>query len=306
MIMADGPAGLRLSKDYGRDENGVYALDSSFAASFLEFMDEDDGLGGFGFMATAQADRKGEIFHQYCSALPIGTALAQSWNLELCRQCGDLVGDEMERFGVHLWLAPALNIHRSPLCGRNFEYYSEDPLISGKVAAAITQGVQRHPGRGTTIKHFCCNNQETNRMLSNSILSQRALRDIYLKGFEICVKESQPHALMTSYNLLNGEHTSQRRDLIMTCLREEWGFQGLVMTDWVVAALAGAMNTKYQAACASGSIQAGNDIHMPGSPLDHKDLMEALRNPQAAYPITRKDLEACAQRIVYMVRKLAS
>ena len=143
-------------------------------------------------------------------------------------------------------------------------------------------------------------------MLSNSILSQRALRDIYLKGFEICVKESQPHALMTSYNLLNGEHTSQRRDLIMTCLREEWGFQGLVMTDWVVAALAGAMNTKYQAACASGSIQAGNDIHMPGSPLDHKDLMEALRNPQAAYPITRKDLEACAQRIVYMVRKLAS
>lgn len=304
MIMADGPAGLRLSKDYGRDENGVYALDSSFAASFLEFMDEDDALGGFGFMATAQADRKGEIFHQYCSALPIGTALAQSWNLELCRQCGDLVGDEMERFGVHLWLAPALNIHRSPLCGRNFEYYSEDPLISGKVAAAITQGVQRHPGRGTTIKHFCCNNQETNRMLSNSILSQRALRDIYLKGFEICVKESQPHALMTSYNLLNGEHTSQRRDLIMTCLREEWGFQGLVMTDWVVAALAGAVNTKYQAACASGSIQAGNDIHMPGSPLDHKDLMEALRNPQAAYPITRKDLEACAQRIVYMVRKL--
>ena len=210
----------------------------------------------------------------------------------------------MERFGVHLWLAPALNIHRSPLCGRNFEYYSEDPLISGKVTAAITQGVQKHPGRGTTVKHYCCNSQETNRMRSNSILSERALRDIYLKGFQIAVEESQPHALMTSYNLLNGEHVSQRRDLIMTVLRQEWGFQGVVMTDWVIASLAGAMPGKHPAACAAGSIQAGNDIHMPGSPLDHQNLMDALNNPQAAYPITRKDLEECAQRVIDLVRKL--
>ncbi len=303
IVMADGPAGLRLNKDYGKDENGVFPLDMSLPAGFAEFMDEDM-LASLGSMGQQQSQRKGEVLHQYCSAMPIGTALAQSWNLELCRQCGDMIGEEMERFGVHLWLAPALNIHRLPLCGRNFEYYSEDPLISGKITAALTQGVQSHPGRGTTIKHFACNNQETNRMLSNSIVSERALRDLYLKGFQIAVEESQPHALMTSYNLLNGEHTSQRRDLIMTCLRGEWGFQGLVMTDWVVSAMAGAMKTKYSPACASGSIKAGNDILMPGSPIDYKDLMNALNNPDSAYPITHEDLVECAQRIVQTAKNL--
>lgn len=304
LVMADGPAGLRLNKDYGKDENGVFPLDMSLPAGFAEFMD-DDMAASMGSMGQKQAERKGEVLHQYCSAMPIGTALAQSWNLELCRQCGDMVGEEMERFGVHLWLAPALNIHRLPLCGRNFEYYSEDPLIGGKITAVLTQGVQKHPGRGTTIKHFACNNQETNRMLSNSIVSERALRDIYLRGFQIAVEESQPHALMTSYNLLNGEHTSQRRDLIMTCLRGEWGFQGLVMTDWVVSAMAGAMKTKYLPACASGSIKAGNDILMPGSPIDYKDLMNALDNPSSAYPITHQDLVECAERIVQCVKNLA-
>lgn len=304
IIMADGPAGLRLDKDYGKDENGVYSLGAALPAGLEEFLDEKT-TAGLGDLAHSQPQRHGEILHQYCSAIPIGTALAQSFNLDLCRQCGDLVGEEMERFGVHLWLAPALNIHRSPLCGRNFEYYSEDPLISGQVAAAITQGVQKHPGRGTTIKHFCCNNQETNRMRSNSIVSERALRDIYLKGFEICVKESQPYALMTSYNLLNGEHTSERRDLIMTCLRGEWGYRGMVMTDWVIPYMASALPGRHPVACASGSIRAGNDIHMPGSPLDYTDLRQALDNPQAPYPITREDLETCAARIVQMVRKLA-
>jgi len=299
-VMADGPAGLRLSKDYGKDENGVYALGSAMPEGFAEFIEEGDSMG----LIAELPQREGEVLHQYCSAIPIGTALAQSWNLELCRQCGDMVGEEMERFGVHLWLAPALNIHRSPLCGRNFEYYSEDPFISGRVTAALTQGVQKHPGRGTTVKHFCCNNQETNRMLSNSIVSERALRDIYLKGFEIAVKESQPHALMTSYNLLNGEHTSQRRDLIMTCLRGEWGFAGLVMTDWVIPTMAAAMGTKYPPACASGTIKAGNDILMPGCPIDHQDLMNALENPDAKYPITREDLVDCAQRIIQIVQDL--
>ena len=304
LVMADGPAGLRLNKDYGKDENGVYPLEMSLPAGFAEFLD-DDMAAGLGSMGQQQPDRKGEVLHQYCSAMPIGTALAQSWNLELCRRCGDMIGEEMERFGIHLWLAPALNIHRLPLCGRNFEYYSEDPFISGKVTAAITQGVQAHPGRGVTIKHYACNNQETNRMLSNSIVGERALRDIYLKGFQIAVEESQPHSLMTSYNLLNGEHTSQRRDLVMTALREEWGFQGLVMTDWVVSAMAGAMKTKYPPACASGSIKAGNDILMPGSPIDYKNLMEALRDENHRYHITREDLVDCAQRIVLLAKKLA-
>lgn len=141
-------------------------------------------------------------------------------------------------------------------------------------------------------------------MLSNTHVSERALREIYLKGFQIAVEESQPHALMTSYNLLNGEHTSQRRDLIMTCLRGEWGFQGMVMTDWVISALAGAMNTKYSPARASGSIKAGNDIHMPGGPGDYQDLMAALTQEGHPYPITRQDLVDCAQRIVQMVKNL--
>ena len=121
---------------------------------------------------------KGEILEQNCTAIPVGTAIAQSWNLAFAECCGDIVGDEMERFGVHLWLAPALNIHRDIRCGRNFEYFSEDPLISGKFAAAITRGVQKHPGRGTTIKHFAANNQETNRYGSNSLVSERALREL--------------------------------------------------------------------------------------------------------------------------------
>ena len=169
----------------------------------------------------------------------------------------------MERFGVHLWLASALNIHRDIRCGRNFEYFSEDPLISGKFASAITRGIQKHPGCSTTVKHFAANNQETNRYNSNSQVSERAMREIYLRGFEIAVKESQPHALMTSYNLLNGVHTSERRDLLEDILRAEFGFEGIVMTDWIVAVMSGKGN-KYPAPNAAKIAAAGNDLIMPG------------------------------------------
>lgn len=304
LIMADGPAGLRLSRQYGVDGQGVYAIGDEIPAAVLDFVDEQL-LAAFGKQDTEKSERNGEIFDQYCSAIPIGTALAQSWNIGLCEKCGDLVGEEMERFGVHLWLAPALNIHRSPLCGRNFEYYSEDPLISGKMAAAVTRGVQKHPGCGVTIKHFACNNQETNRFHSNSIVSERTLRDIYLRGFRIVVQEAEPYAVMTSYNLLNGEHTSQRRDLNTGVLREEWGFQGIVMSDWVTAGLAAGMTFKYPYACASGSIQAGNDLMMPGGEADHADLMKGLSDPEHAYPLTRKDLEECAARVCRLAWKLA-
>ena len=153
------------------------------------------------------------VYHQYCTAIPVGTLLAQSWNLELMHTLGRMIAGEMNEFEVTLWLAPGMNIHRNPLCGRNFEYYSEDPLLAGSMAAAMTQGVQSIPGCGTTIKHFACNNQEDNRMGSDSILSERTLREIYLKGFETAIRSAQPMAMMTSYNLINGVHAANNYDI---------------------------------------------------------------------------------------------
>ena len=256
-------------------------------------------------MAASVTQNENEpVYYQYCVAIPIGTAIAQSWNDSLAESMGDLVGSEMEIFGIHAWLAPALNIHRSPLCGRNFEYYSEDPLIAGKMAAAITRGVQKHPGRATTIKHFACNNQETNRYFSNSIVSKRAMREIYLKGFEICVKEAQPHFIMTSYNLINGVHACNRRDLLTDILRREWGFEGVVMTDWLVTGGMGERGTKWPCASAAGNVKAGNDITMPGIPSDRRDILSALSDPSHPYALTRADLLTSAIRVLRMILKL--
>ena len=301
LIMADGPAGVRLTPKYGRDEKGVYPMDTGSFVEVLELI-PDELIAFLGF-SKEQPKRNGTVHEQYCTAIPIGTALAQSWSEQICEECGDIAALEMEQFGVHIWLAPALNIHRLPLCGRNFEYYSEDPLISGKMAAGITRGVQKHPTCGVSIKHFCCNNQETNRMHSNTIISQRALRDIYLKGFRIVVDEADPATIMSSYNLLNGEHTSQRYDLLETLLRQEWGYKGIVMSDWVSGNI-NKPDDKYPGAVASGAIKAGNDIMMPGTPGHHQNLLDALNNPQAAYPISRNDLEKCAARMIELAWKL--
>ena len=297
MIIADGPAGLRLSRRYIRDEKGVHAVDGGMPESVMELMPAPAALAMKLFAGNGKV--KGEILEQNCTAIPIGTALAQSWNLDLARRCGDIVGDEMERFGVHLWLAPALNIHRDIRCGRNFEYYSEDPLLSGKFAAAVTQGVQKHPGCGTTVKHFAANNQETNRYGSNSRVSERAMREIYLRGFGIAVKESQPHALMTSYNLLNGVHTSQRRDLIEDVLRAEFGYEGIVMTDWIIGAMY-AGKKKYPAPNAAAAAAAGGDLTMPGGKGDFKALMKGLRSGL----VTREQLRINATRVLRMAKKL--
>lgn len=217
--------------------------------------------------------------------------MAQTWNVELIEEVGRTVAKEMEEFGVTLLLAPGMNIHRNPLCGRNFEYYSEDPLLTGKMAAAMTRGVQSLPGNGTTIKHYACNNQEANRNFTDSIVSERTLREIYLKGFEIAIKSSQPMAVMTSYNLINGVRAANSRDLCTRVLRNEWGFQGLVMTDWLA--------TGSGKASPVSCIEAGNDLMMPGLPSDMDQLIQAAKDGQ----LDIEKLKECAMNVIHIVLK---
>ena len=177
--MADGPAGLRLAKEYYEDGKGKHAVgNASMPDSIMEMLSGPMKLVMSLMGGNGKPKAGCEIKTQYCTAIPIGTALAQSFDTDFVQRCGDIVGEEMEHFGVHLWLAPALNIHRSIHCGRNFEYYSEDPLVSGKMAAAMTRGVQAHKGCGTTIKHYAANNKEYNRTRNNSMVSERAMRGI--------------------------------------------------------------------------------------------------------------------------------
>ena len=210
--------------------------------------------------------------------MPIATALAQSFNEEFVQKCGDVVGKEMEIFNINLWLAPAINIHRNILCGRNFEYYSEDPFVTGKMAAAMTKGVQSHKNKGTTLKHFAGNNQEFNRLNNNSKMSERALREIYLRGFQIAIEDSEPHALMTSYNLINGIHTSSNPQLLINVLRSEWNFKGLIMTDWSHSFYSEFEISKYPPQSAFEIIKGGNNIMMPGGENDYNLLMEKLND----------------------------
>jgi len=275
LIMADGPAGLRLAKEYIEDSKGKHAIGSVIPEGILEVMPKIVRW----FMTRKPKVKKGsKLFEQFTTALPIETAIAQSWNTDFAKLCGDIVGKEMEIFKVQLWLAPALNIHRNVLCGRNFEYLSEDPLLSGKFAAAITNGVQSHKGCGVTLKHFACNNQETNRYANNSQVSERAIREIYLKGFGICIKEADPTAVMTSYNLLNGTHTSESYALTTDYLRSEAGFNGLVMTDWVIGGGLLSKNPKYPAPDAAKEAAAGGSLFMPGSKNDYEQIIAGLAN----------------------------
>ena len=304
LVMADGPAGLRISREYYEDEAGVHALGDAMPESILELLSPMERK----FMALLSKPKKhaGEVKNQYCTAIPIGTAIAQSWNTALAEQLGDLVGDEMERFGVHLWLAPALNIHRDIRCGRNFEYYSEDPLISGKFAAAITLGVQKHPGCSTTIKHFTANNQEFNRIGSNSQVSQRAMREIYLRGFEICVREAKPLTIMTSYNKINGVYAHYSYELATTVLRGDWGFEGVVITDWWMQH---ASSPEFPALRDNAyRVRAGVDVLMPG---DWKKMAKYYRSDGTLLEtlgqsegITLAELQRTAMRVLRLVLRL--
>ena len=237
----------------------------------------------------------------YTALLPCGTALASSWDVKAVEALGHLFGQEMVRKGSDILLGPGLNIHRDPLCGRDFEDYSEDPLLSGTVAAAMVRGIQSVPGRSACVKHFACNNQEENRNRNDSRLSQRALREIYLRGFGLCIRESQPAAVMTSYNLINGVHTSESRELTQDVLRCEFGFQGIVMTDWVVEG-PGMYNSRRFPRPDPGNVaMAGGDLFMPGSKADYDRLLKKLR----AGKLTRQQLERNATRMLRFCQRLA-
>ena len=219
------------------------------------------------------------------TAYPSGTLLACTWNPDIIYKVGECAAKEVKENNIGVWLTPALNIHTNPLCGRNFEYFSEDPFIAGKAAAALTKGVQSQK-IAVSAKHFAANNKEVNRCCIDSRISERALREIYLKGFEICVKESDPWTIMTSYNLINGCHSSENYELITGILRNEWGFKGMVITDW------GVKNDPVK------EVKAGNDIKMPVGYPD--DLKNALNDGS----LSRADLEVCARRILEMFLKL--
>jgi len=301
-VVADGEV-----RDFAKVVNGEISLDDFIATlTDIELMtllvgkyrtgvSNTDGMGGIsecGIPAPMTIDGPAGVRIRpetgiRTTAFPVATMLACTWNIDILEEIGVAGALETKENNLSMWLTPALNIHRSPLCGRNFEYYSEDPFVSGKMAAAMVRGIQSQ-NIVATPKHFACNNKETNRKESDSIVSERAIREIYIKGFEICVKEAKPRLVMTAYNLVNGVRASENAELITGILRGEWGYDGLVTTDW--------NNT------ASGSKEkiAGNDIRMPSIEIHNSRYPESLETTEIE-GVTRNQLAVCVKRLLEMI-----
>jgi len=279
VTLCDGPAGLRIQKRSTVSKNGkVKAVDAAMSIF--------DSFPGFVKKFMNGDPSKEPVIYQYTTAFPVSHALAQTWNTELLYEVGDAVFKEMKEYGCTYWLAPAINIHRNPLCGRNFEYNSEDPFLTGAMASAMIRGVQQEEGFYVTVKHFACNNQEDNRNFVSSNVSERALREIYLRAFERTVRCGGAKGIMTSYNKVNGVYAPNNRDLCTKVLRNEWGFDGVVMTDW--------FSTNKGQGDNALAMKAGNDLIMPGTGGNKKEILKGLKNNV----ISQKDLRRCCANVV--------
>ena len=281
IVLSDGPSGLNVLQSVSIQKSGTLR--------YPEGLPENWSWGWLKHFAPFVKAKpgKGRLLYHYMTAFPCETLQAQSWNTELLEEIGVAVGKEMQEIGVTIWLAPGMNLHRNPLCGRNFEYYSEDPVVTGKMAAAIIRGVQSIPGCGVSVKHFCCNNQEDNRDRMSSNLSVRTLREMYLRPFRIAINEGKPWTVMTSYNMVNDVYTPNSYDLCTNVLRNEWGFDGLVMSDW----------NSTDKCSHSAAINAGNDLLMPGNKRVRKAMTSALKSGD----LKRERLFDSAARVLALI-----
>ncbi len=275
--------GSGLSSAMGRDENGIPGAVGTIVPTprlGIPTVYLSDGPAGLRIEPT----RKGEDRTFYCTAFPIATVLASTWNLDLVEQVGDAMGTEALEYGIDVILGPGANLHRHPLCGRNFEYYSEDPVLTGYMGASIVNGIESK-GIGTSVKHYVANNQETNRNFNDVIVSDRAMRELYLKGFEIIVDKSQPWTIMSSYNKVNGTYTSESKELLTDVLRGDWGFEGVVMSDW------------FGGNDAVAQIMAGNDLLEPGT----KKQWDALKEGSENGSLTEEAIDISVKRILKLI-----
>ena len=286
VTLCDGPAGLRITKRSVVMKNGTVKpveLPISVFEMFPDFIQN---------MLKADPSQ-GDVLYQYTTAFPVTAALAQSWNVALLEEVGKAIFVEMKEYGCTFWLAPAVNIHRNPLCGRNFEYVSEDPFLTGEVAAALTKGIQQEEGYYVTVKHFACNNMEDNRNKVSSNLSERALREIYLRGFERAVRKGKAKGIMTSYNRINSVYAPNSYDLCTKILRNEWGFDGVVMTDW--------FSTNKNLGHNALAMRAGNDLIMPGGGSYKKEILAGVKSGM----IKEEDVRRCCANVVRAIMNSA-